>query len=143
VENLDFRLARKSERTKNNEKRTKKRGKREYEKAGGKRQMAAIGQEAGNKLYSLIPLEDFKAILGLDDMEDKISRFCLVTATYSIEQFCKRRFLKKKHTDYHSFTGDHIFTLREYPVRKIISINSEQLTMNNGGIVDPKYYYKR
>jgi hypothetical protein len=42
-------------------------------------------------LHSLIPLEDFKAILGLDDQEDALSRYCLITATFTIEQYCKRR----------------------------------------------------
>jgi hypothetical protein len=49
-------------------------------------------------LHSLIPLADFKAILGLDDREDALSRYCLITATYSIEQYCKRCFFRKKHT---------------------------------------------
>ena len=42
-------------------------------------------------LYTLIPIEDFKLLLGVDDREDKMSRFCLVTATFTIVQFCKRR----------------------------------------------------
>jgi hypothetical protein len=48
-----------------------------------------------NQLYTLIPLEDFKTVLGVDDREDKLSRFCLVTASLSIEQYCKRRLLQK------------------------------------------------
>jgi len=35
-------------------------------------------------LYSLISLENFKALLGIDDRDDKVTEFCLVTATYSI-----------------------------------------------------------
>jgi hypothetical protein len=54
---------------------------------------------------------DFKALLGLDDREDALSRYCLITATYSIEQYCKRRLIRKKHTDYLTFTGEYIFTL--------------------------------
>jgi hypothetical protein len=73
-------------------------------------------------LYSLIPLEDFKAILGLDDREDKLSRFCLVTATCSIEQYCKRRLLRKKHFEQIEFTGDLILILREYPVTKVLAV---------------------
>jgi hypothetical protein len=76
----------------------------------------------GDKFYSLFPLEDFKAVLGIDDREDKIARFCLVTAALSIEQYCKRKFLKRKNTDYHTFHGDNSFTLKEYPVRKILSV---------------------
>jgi hypothetical protein len=58
-----------------------------------------------NSLYSLIPLEDFKALLVVDVREDKLSRFCLITATFTIEQYCKRRLFRKKHTDYLTFTG--------------------------------------
>jgi len=102
-----------------------------------------------NNLYSLIPLEDFKALLGVDDREDKTSRFCLVTATFTIEQYCKRRFIKKRHIDYHTYTGDHIFTLREYPLRKIVSVHAareeEAITGQNffeqKNLVSPEYYY--
>ena len=91
-------------------------------------------------LYTLIPLEDFKALMGVDDREDKAARFCLLTSTFSIEQFCKRQFLRKTHTDYHNFAWDNFFTLREYPVRKIISIRKEQLEMINEETVDPVLY---
>jgi hypothetical protein len=61
-------------------------------------------------LHSLIPLADFKALLGFDDREDALSRFCLITAAYTIEQYCKRRLLRRKHTDYLTFTGpDEVF----------------------------------
>jgi len=66
--------------------------------------------------------------LGVDDREDKLARFCLVTATLTIEQYCKRRFLRKKYFERIEFYGDLFVPLREYPVK---SINSEQLTMNN------------
>ena len=39
------------------------------------------------QLHTLIPLEDFKTVLCLDDWDDKISTFCLVSATYTIEQY--------------------------------------------------------
>jgi hypothetical protein len=96
-----------------------------------------------NVIYSLIPLGDFKALLGVDDKEDKTSRFCLITATFTIEQFCKRRFLRKTHVDYISYTGDHILTLREYPLRKILSVSlrNEKLGMSNGEIVNSLFYY--
>jgi hypothetical protein len=61
-----------------------------------------------NFLYSLIPLDDYKAILGIDDRDDALSRYCLITATFTIEQYCKRRFCRKKHTDYLTFSGEHI-----------------------------------
>jgi len=43
-----------------------------------------------NELYTLIPLEDFKGLLGIDDRDERMARFCLVTATFTIEQYCKR-----------------------------------------------------
>jgi hypothetical protein len=100
-------------------------------------------------LHTLIPLEDFKAILGIDDRDDSLSRYCLITATYTIEQYCKRRLIRKKHTDYLTFSGDHIFTLREYPVRKVLAIHTAGLGAALRGearfapenIVDPKHYY--
>jgi hypothetical protein len=73
-------------------------------------------------LHSLISLEDFKAILGIDDREDTLSRFCLITATYTIEQYCKRRLLCRKNTDYLTFAGEYVFSLREYPVRKVLTV---------------------
>ncbi|MDR0629933.1 MAG: hypothetical protein LBG24_09910 [Treponema sp.] len=44
-------------------------------------------------LHPLIPLTDFKTILGLDDRDDTLSRYCLIMATYTVEQYCKRRFI--------------------------------------------------
>jgi hypothetical protein len=110
-------------------------------------------------LHTLIPLADFSnfqfaAILGVDDREEALSRYCLITATYTIEQYCKRRLFRKKHIDYLTFTGDHIFTLREYPVRKVLTVHAattgaalrgelfetEKLT-RTACLVDPKHYY--
>jgi hypothetical protein len=100
-------------------------------------------------LHSLIPLEDFKAILGLDDREDTMSVFCLTTATFTIEQYCGRRLLRKKHTDFLTFTGGHIFVLREYPVRRVLGVwaaNDRAATQGHAlsgpdSPVDPKHYY--
>ena len=91
----------------------------------------------GKALYSLIPLDSFKALLGVDDREDKLCRFSLTTSTFTIEQYCMRRFLRKKYVETVEYYGDKFLPLREYPV---ISINSEQVTVNNGDILDPKYY---
>jgi hypothetical protein len=88
-------------------------------------------------LYTLFPLEDFKAVLNVDDREDKLCRFCLVTSTLTIEQYCKRRLLQKKHFETFDYYGDSLLPLMEYPVK---SMNSEQVTVNNGKIVDPKLY---
>jgi hypothetical protein len=89
-----------------------------------------------NKLYSLMPLEDFKAVLGVDDRDDKLSRFSLVTGTHTIEHFCKRRLLRKKHFETIEFTGDLLLPLKEYPVTKILAA----FAMNNGDILEPEFY---
>jgi hypothetical protein len=73
-------------------------------------------------LYTLIPLEDFKVVLGVDDREDKLAKFCLVTATLSIEQYCKRRLIRKKIFETVEFNGDLLLPLREYPVTKILAV---------------------
>jgi hypothetical protein len=68
----------------------------------------------GAVLYSLIPFLDFKAVLGVDDRENALSRYCLITATYTIEQYCKRRLLRWEQLDLsfsfgttHSVTHQH------------------------------------
>jgi hypothetical protein len=78
-------------------------------------------------LHTLVPLVDFKAVLGIDDREDALSRYCLITAVYTIEQYCKRRFCRKKHTDYLTFAGEHIFTLWEYPVRRVLMVHVQKI----------------
>jgi hypothetical protein len=95
--------------------------------------------EAKN-LYTLIPLEDFKAVLGVDDREDKTARFCLVTGTLTIEQYCKRRFLRKKHFERLEYIGDLFIPLREYPVSKVLTVYALTNMGGAGEIVEPDYY---
>jgi hypothetical protein len=105
--------------------------------------------ETGKPLHTLIPLADFKALLGIDDREDTLSRYCLITATYTIEQYCKRRLLRRKHTDYLTFTGEYVFSLREYPVGKVLAVWAARAGAVQEGealfcpenLVDPKHYY--
>jgi hypothetical protein len=100
-------------------------------------------------LHSLIPLGEYKMILGTDDREDTLARYCLITATYSIEQYCKRRLIRKKQTDYLTFTGEYIFTLREYPVCKVLTVHAAitgsvqwgDPLFSSENLVDPKHYY--
>jgi hypothetical protein len=87
-------------------------------------------------LYTLIPLEDFKAVLGIDDREDKLARFCLITATFTIEQYCKRRFLRKKYFETVEYSGDLIIPLREYPVTSVLAV----YLYGNGEILEPEFY---
>jgi hypothetical protein len=67
-------------------------------------------------LHSFIPLADFKTVLSIDNRENSLSRYCLIVATYTIEQYCKRRFLRKKRFKFLTFYGDCVFPLRDYPV---------------------------
>jgi hypothetical protein len=97
--------------------------------------------EREKSLYTLIPLEEFKALLGIDDREDKIARFCLVTATFTIEQYCKRKLLRKKHFETIGFCGDLILPLKEYPVSKIIQIKKEERKEKKEETINPDDYY--
>jgi hypothetical protein len=114
------------------------------------------GGSSGFTLHTLIPLEDFKAILGLDDREDcldfasmrnqgcefsqsensthlfqppSMAAFCLTTATYTIEQYCKRRLFLKKHFEHIEFHGDLILPLREYPVREVLTVYVQKIRL--------------
>jgi len=89
-----------------------------------------------NSLYSLIPIEDFKAVLGVDDREDKISRFCLVTSSLTIEQYCKRKLLRKKQFEKIEYTGDLLLPLREYPVSDVLAV----YVLGNSEILEPEFY---
>jgi hypothetical protein len=89
-----------------------------------------------DNLYTLIPLEDFKAVLGIDDREDKLVRFCLVTSTLTIEQYCKRRLLRKKHYEWVEYIGDLRLPLKEYPVTEILAIS----IANTGEILEHEFY---
>jgi hypothetical protein len=94
-------------------------------------------------LYTLIPIEDFKSLLGIDDREDSLARFCLITATYTIEQFCMRRLIKKKHIEQIEFTGDWFSPLTEFPVNKILAVyvlGNRDLETWSWEIVDPGFY---
>jgi hypothetical protein len=99
------------------------------------------------KLYALISLAEFKAVLGIDDRENSLAAFCLVSATCSIEQYCRRRFLRRKHTEYLTFTGEYLFNLREYPVRKVLAIHAAATAFagrplfETANLVNPEQYY--
>ena len=98
---------------------------------------------AGDSLYSLVALDEFKSVLGIDDREDKLCRFCLVTSTLTIESYCIRKFLRKQYFERIAFFGDLILPLKEYPVGKILTafaMNSEQLKMNNAEMIEPEFY---
>jgi uncharacterized phiE125 gp8 family phage protein len=94
-------------------------------------------------LYTLIPLDEYKGVLGIDDREDKLARFCLVTASFTIEQYCKRRLIRKNHFELSEFYGDLFLQLKEYPVKKIIAVfalRNEELGMRNGILIETEFY---
>lgn len=89
--------------------------------------VSPLGSQAtgafGIFFHSLIPLEDFNALLGIDDREDVLSRYCLVMAAYSIEQYCKRRLVLKRNFERIDVCGDLVLPLREYPVREVSAVD--------------------
>ena len=93
-----------------------------------------------NQLHTLISLEDFKTLMGIDDREDKIARFCLVTATFTIEQYCMRRFLRKKHFERLDYIGDLLLPLREYPVNNVLAVFAVTNRGKDGEIMEPDFY---
>jgi len=91
-------------------------------------------------LYTLIPLEDFKAVLGIDDREDALSRYCLVTATFTIEQYCMRRLLKKRYFENLPFWGDYSLSLTHYPVTEILATYIRQVGNTEMTLLEPEMY---
>ena len=81
--------------------------------------------EGEPQIRTLIPIEEFKAILGIDDRDDKLVKFCLATSTLTIESYCKRKLLHKKHFEKIDYTGDLVIPLREYPVTEVLSVSVE------------------
>jgi hypothetical protein len=90
--------------------------------------------------HTLMPLADFKAVLGIDDRGDALSRYCLVTATYTIEHYCKRRLLRKKRFEFLPFYGDYIFPLRDYPVREVLAVYQTH-ALKESIIIEPDLYH--
>lgn len=82
----------------------------------------------------MISLHDFKAIMGVDDREDKTASYCLEASTVSIEEYCLRQFIKTKIIEEPYFFGDMVLPLSEYPVREILAVYF------NGEIVEPDFY---
>jgi len=93
-------------------------------------------EDNADTLYTLIPLEDFKALMSVDDRDDRLCRFCLVTSTLTIEQYCMRKLLRKKHFEQIEFTGDLLIPLREYPVIEVLAF----YVFGNGEILEPEFY---
>jgi len=103
--------------------------------------MKTIENKTGGKpIYTLIPLEDFKSILSIDERDDPLCKFCLTTATFSIEQYCKRRLTVKGHFEDLSFWGEYTIPLTHYPVRKILVVYMREPGEKEMSIVEPDFY---
>jgi hypothetical protein len=90
----------------------------------------------GKSLYTLILFENFKVVLGIDDREDKLARVCHVTATLTIEQYCKRKLLQKKYFERIDFNGDLFVQLREYSVSEVLVF----YVFGNGEMLELEFY---
>ena len=101
-------------------------------------------------LYTLMPLVVFMGLAGIDDREGKLAAFSLVTSTFTIEQYCKRRLLRKKYFETVEFCGDLVLPLREYPVTDVLaaySVSREQLAVSSnkkkkdcGELIEREFY---
>jgi hypothetical protein len=80
------------------------------------------GEPSGFAFHTFITLDEFKALFPVDSREDALSRYCLITATFTIEHYCHRRILLKSVTEYLDCTGEGLLLLGEYPVREIAGV---------------------
>jgi hypothetical protein len=69
-----------------------------------------------------------------------LSRFCLITATYTIEQYCRRQLLRKKRFEFFPFYGEYVFPLRDYPVREVLVVYQTH-ALKEAVIVEPGLYH--
>ncbi|MDR1905157.1 MAG: hypothetical protein LBQ88_23110 [Treponema sp.] len=119
------------------------------------------------ELHTLISLPDFKSILTIDDREDcldftsaqnpgheflhgknsansfqppSLAAFCLVTATFTIEQYCKRWLVLKRHIERIEVYADLLLPLREYPVREVLTVYALGGRDGAGEIIEPDSY---
>jgi len=102
-----------------------------------------------DNFYTLMPFIVFKTLSGIDDRENQLAAFSLVTSTLTIEQYCRRRLLSKKYFETIEFYGDLVLPLREYPVNAVLAaytMSSEQLAVSNvkkkesGEIIEREFY---
>lgn len=93
-------------------------------------------------VHSLVTFSECKIALGLDDRDDNFMIFLSIAATYSAENLCLRRLLRKRHTEYFDSLGDTAFFLREYPVREIVSVHEDRAhRFPETSRIDPEHYY--
>jgi hypothetical protein len=93
-----------------------------------------------NVLHTLIPLEDFKSLLGIDDRDDRLSGHCLETATKTIEHYCNRHLLREKHFEQLEYTGELLLPMGEYPVHRVLVVYALTARGGDGEIIEPDFY---
>jgi len=91
-------------------------------------------------IRSLITLENFKTLLGIDDRDEKTACSCLEIATSTIEKYCKRWLLRKKHSEQLEYSGDLELPLGEYPVHRVLVVYALTVKGGDGEIVEPDFY---
>jgi len=79
-------------------------------------------------------------LLGIDDREDKTASSCLETATHTIEQYCMRKFLRKKYFEQIEYIGDLLLPLREYPVHRVLAVYALSVNGGAGENIEPDFY---
>jgi len=97
-------------------------------------------RQGGKPLYSLISLDDFKALLGVDDRDDNLSRYCLTTATYTIEQYCHRRLTAKRYFEDLAFWGERIISLSHYPVTRFLALYFREKGQREMALIEGDFY---
>jgi hypothetical protein len=68
-----------------------------------------------------------------------LAAYCLVTATYTIEQYCRRSLFAHRHFEQLEYTGDLLLTLREYPVQEILAVYA-LYHISEPELVEPELY---
>jgi hypothetical protein len=87
-------------------------------------------------IHSLVPLSEAKTFLGVDDREDSLLEFLLVSSAYAIEEYCMRRLLRKRIKESFINTAETVFTLREYPAAYVSAVER----VNAYGLPEPVMY---
>jgi uncharacterized phiE125 gp8 family phage protein len=90
--------------------------------------------EGCDLVNSLVSVREFKGMYGVDDREDSLVEFLLVSSTYAIEEYCMRRLLRKRIKE--RFEASGYLTLREYPVREVLAVD----IIHADGSASPAYY---
>jgi hypothetical protein len=81
--------------------------------------------------------------LEIDDRDEIIARLCLLISTLSIEHFCKRKLLRKKHVEQFDFQNGFYLPLREYPVSELQAVfllGTRNCKPGYGELLDPDFY---